>query len=369
MMKIPFEIAKIFPQKKKVIGLDIGCSSIKLAEFVRRDGKLTLVNLKLKEIDLQKDRKSEQVAAIQDLFQDVDTKEVKINVVINCPRSCTRILTIPFMPKSEILEALKWEMKNFISFSIEEAALDYAVLEEVSEGGIKKLKLAVACSPQETVKSFLDLLNQAGIRPHLFTQPGFALKNILGNLTATENQTLAVLDIGCNFSELFIFKNRELAFSRRLPVAGSNFTQDMSQVLVSDLGKIQLTQEEAEEIKKKYGVPDANIPEVLEGKLTCAQLLSFLRPNLERLVADIERSFVFYREKEHGQEVEKIIFLGGGSELKGLVQNLSEELDTPAELGNPLKNLVSSESVLFKEKKDSAHRFAHAIGVAFSAII
>ena len=63
---------------------------------------------------------------------------------------------------------------------------------------------------------------------------------------------MAIVDIGYNFAELFVFQNKELAFVRKLPVAGQNFTEDMSQVLVSDLGKTQLNLEEAERVKKEY---------------------------------------------------------------------------------------------------------------------
>ena len=366
MIKIPVQISKLLPKKDKFIGLDIGSSTIKLAQFIRQDGKLTLMKLKLHQSNLQKDIPKGQLDALKDLFKDIDTREVRINLVINCARSCTRILTIPYMPKSEIPEALKWEMKKFISFSIDEAALDYEILQEVAEGGVKKLKVAVACSPQETINKYLDLLNQAGIQPSLFTQPGFALKNIITSLVSEENKTIAVLDIGYSFSELFIFQAKVLAFSRKLPVAGRDFTQAMTQVLVSELGKLQLSLQEAEEIKKKYGIPDVSASGVLEGKITSAQIISLLRPNLEKLVEDIERSFDFYHEKEQGVNVERLILLGGGSNLKNLAKNLAQELDIPVELGNPLRGLSLKEPSLLKEKSESAHRFAQAIGSSFN---
>ena len=366
MIKIPLQISKFLPKKDKFIGLDIGNSSIKLAQFIPQEGKLTLLRLELQEIDLQKDVQKAQLDVLKDLFQEIDTKQARINVVINCSQSCTKILTIPYMPKSEIPQALKWEMKKFISFSIDEAALDYEILQEVAEGGVKKLKVAVACSPQETINKYLDLLNQAGIQPSLFTQPGFALKNIITSLVSEENKTIAVLDIGYSFSELFIFQAKVLAFSRKLPVAGRDFTQAMTQVLVSELGKLRLSLQEAEEIKKKYGIPDASAFGVLEGKLTGVQLHSLLRPNLEKLAEEIDRSFDFYREKEQGARLERLILLGGGSNLKGLAKSLAENLDIPVELGNPLTGLLSSESSLLKDNLNCAHRFAQAIGSSFS---
>jgi type IV pilus assembly protein PilM len=366
MIKIPVQISKFFPKKERFIGLDMGRSSIKLAEFAQQAGKLSLRRLKLQEIDLQKDAQPAQLDALKDLFAGIDTKEAKINVVVNSARSTTRILTIPYMPKSEIPHALQWEMKKFISFSVDEAVLDYEILQEVLQGGVKKLKVAIACSPQKTINEYLGLLNQAGIQPDLFTQPGFALKNIIATLIPKKNQTIAVLDIGCTFSELFIFQGKELAFSRKMPVAGQNFTQGMSQALVSDLGKTQLSPQEAEGIKRKYGIPDSGSSGLLEGKITSNQLLSLLRPNLEKLATELERSFDFYREKEHGSRVEGLILLGGGSNLKNLAKILAESLNIPVELGSPLTGLHLSGPSLLKDTAEAGHRFASGLGAALS---
>jgi type IV pilus assembly protein PilM len=183
MSKTAFEISKLLPKKNRLIGLDMGSCSIKLAELAYQRGELVLVKLKQQEIHSCKSKKDGQVDALKTLFRDINTHNVKINVVTNCSQSYTKISVIPFMPKSEILQALKWEMRTSMSFSIDQAVLDYEILQEIAEGGVKKLKVAVACCPQETVNRYLDLLSQAGIGPSLFTQHGFALRNVISNCT------------------------------------------------------------------------------------------------------------------------------------------------------------------------------------------
>ena len=367
MAKVPVQISRFLPRKDRFIGLDIGSSSIKLAELAHQQGKLVLLKLKLQKIDSREDNQDSQLDALKILFRDIKTKDAKINVVINCSQSCTKIPVIPFMPKSEILQALKWEMKNYMSFPIDQAVMDYEILQEIAEGGVKKLKVAVACCPQETVNRYLDLLSVAGIRPSIFTQHSFALKNVVINLCPKENETVAFLDIGYNFSELLIFQDKELVFSRKLPVAGQDFTQEMTQALVSDRGKTELTLEEAESIKKKYGIYSSNESEILEGKIACTQLISLLRPNLEKLVTEIERSFAFYREKEQGAPVELLLLLGGGGNLKNLTKNLSESLRIPVQLGNPLVAFPSSGPPLLSDEPETVNRFASALGAALAS--
>jgi len=367
MAKIPVQISGFLPRKDRFIGLDIGSCSVKLAELARQQGKLVLLELKQQEIDSSEDNQDSQLDALRNLFRDVNTKDAKINVVINCSQSCTKISVIPFMPKSEIVAALKWEMKNFISFPIEQAVIDYEILEGVAEGGVKKLKVAVACCPQETVDRYLDLLSAAGIRPSLFTQHSFVSKNVINSLCPKEKRAVALLDIGYTFSELAIFQDRELVFSRKLPVAGQDFTQEMTQALVSDRGKTELTLEEAESIKKEYGICRSNKSKVLEAKIACAQLISLLRPNLEKLVTEIERSFTFYREKEQGAPVELLLLLGGGGNLKNLTKKLSKNLHIPVQLGNPLVAFPLSGPSLLGDEPETANRFASALGAALAS--
>ena len=371
MAKIPVQISKFLPRKDRFIGLDIGSSSIKLAELVHQQGKLVPLKLKLQEIDSREDNQDSQLDELKNLFRDINTKEAKINVVINCSQSCTKISVIPFMPKSEILPALKWEMRNYISFSIDQAVLDYEILREIAEGGVKKLKVAVACCPQETVNRYLDLLSRAGIKPSLFTQHSFALKNVINSLCSKENETVAFLDIGYTFSELVIFQDRELVFSRKLPVAGQDFTQEMIQALVSDRGKTELTLEEAESIKKKYGILSSDDSKIIEDKITSAHLISLLRPNLEKLATEIKRSFAYYREKEQGAPVELLLLLGGGGNLKNLTKNLSESLRIPVQLGNPLLAFplsapAGNKQGLFNDEPETVNRFASALGAALA---
>jgi type IV pilus assembly protein PilM len=271
------------------------------------------------------------------------------------------------MPKSEILQALKWEMRNFLSFPIDQAAIDYEILHEITEGGVKKFKVIVACCPQSTVEKYIDLLKLAGIKPTLFTQHGFALKNIIPNLCPNEVKAIALLDIGYSSSELSIFQDKELVFSRKLPVAGQDFTQGMLQPLVSDHVKTELTLEEAEGIKRKYGIIESETFEMLEGKISNEQLLPLLRPNIEKLATAIQRSFVYYRQKEQGVPVELLLLLGGGGSLKNLAKMLSETLHIPVQQGNPVAAFPSNELALLSDEPEKANRFASTLGAALAS--
>jgi len=149
-----------------------------------------------------------------------------------------------------------------------------------------------------------------------------------------------------------------------LPVADQNFTQEMTQSLTSDFGKTELTLEEAETIKKKYGLIRSGNSEILDGKISSAHIVALLRPNLEKLVTEIERSFAFYREKEQSSAVESLVLLGGGSNLKNLAENLNENMGIPVQIGNPVAAFALGESSLRDDELETTNRFASALGAA-----
>lgn len=366
MAAIPVQIPGFFLRKARLIGLDVGSSSIKLVEIAHQQGKPSLLRLGLQEVEPGKGNQNGQLEALKHVLKDINIKGARVSIVINCPQSCTKISVIPFMPKSEIMHALKWEMKNFISFPIDEAVLDYCILQEIHEAGVKKLKVAVACCPRETVDRYLGLLRSIGIKPSLFTQHAFALKNVAAAILP-DNKTAAFLDMGHCITELIILRGNEIAFSRRLPAAGRDLTEEMTQTLVSDHGTMTLTCEEAERIKREYGLLSSDCCGMLEDRISSAQLIALQRPSMEKLVTEVERSFAFYREKEHGDVVESLFLLGGGCSLKNLAENLAESLRIPVSLGNPLAAFPLSSSSLSNDETENAYCFASALGAALAS--
>ncbi len=59
--------------------------------------------------------------------------------------------------------------------------------------------------------------------------------------------------------------------------------------------------------------------------------------------------------------------LGGGSNLKNLTKNLSENLHIPVQLGNPAAAFPLSEPSLLNNEPETVNRFASALGVALAS--
>jgi len=354
-----------FGGERSVIGVDVGASSVKVVQMADVNGELTLIKSALVNIGGVPGNDEEVLASLKTALVGFETKGAKVIAVVNCPQTCTRKIVTPNMPKKELTEAIKWEAKNAIPFSIDEALMGFDILGEVVENGVKKMIVAVAATPKETVDRLLSLFSKANIEISTMIPMSVSLQNLIAASQEKKGMNIAIVDIGASITELNIYQKGRLAFSRKLPIAGGDITRAMTSTLMSSEGKVELTFEEAEKIKKEKGIPVGEDTESIDGKILPSQILSLVRPCVEQLANEIERSFDFFREESHGGKVDKIVLFGGGAELKGLTKSLFDELEIEIVIGNSFEDVKVSSAT---DKKDDgeASRFDLAVGAVLS---
>jgi cell division ATPase FtsA len=174
-----------------------------------------------------------------------------------------------------------------------------------------------------------------------------------------------LVDVGEVDTELVICKGKDIAFSRKIPVTGKDFTRSMTEALISDLGRTELSAGEAEDIKRKVGIPAEGELKTIDGKITTAQVLSMLRTPAEQLAAEISRSFDYIREEVSGVSVDKLVLFGGGASLGGLLKFISTELGMNAVLGDSLEGLALEPHAVIDRGKVS-YSLELAVGAALA---
>ncbi|MBI3618239.1 MAG: type IV pilus assembly protein PilM [Candidatus Omnitrophica bacterium] len=353
-------------QPSMIIGVDIGTTSVKVVQMSYQDGQWAL--LKIAHVHIQPDGNDSKPAILQvlkDSLAGMDLDGSRIVCVANCPQTCVRTMTAPPMPSQELAEAIRWEARNYVSFPLEEAILDYEITGETIEKGVKKLNITVAASPRETIDRLLSFFSELGIKVSGIIPIFAALQNVVhrSQMKSASSETLAVIECGASITELNIYRNARLAFSRKLSTAGKNITESLMTTLVSDHGKLQLNFQQAEEIKQKYGMIESKTDQWIEEKISTSQILSLIRPKLEQLVSDIESSLDFYREESRGGTVNRILLFGGGSSLLGLAPFLSQQLGIQVEVGHPLEWIKAPSDVHIQDPSMTG-LFGMAIGAA-----
>ena len=356
-----------FFKKDFIIGLDIGTSSIKIAQFIKGQGGLRLLRADLKEIASspsapRNDGQKKIVSTLKDLFKGINVKKSTVIASINCPMTAIKKAVVPHMPKAELRRAIALEAKSYFPFPVSGALLDFEIIGDVEEKGVKKYEIMVTTSPRETVDKYLSILNEAGIKPASLIPCTYALQN----LHAGEGRVNCFVDIGERYTESVIFKGRELVFSRKIPVAGGDFTKAMTGVLVSDKGRIELSLEEAEKIKREVGIPQQGEPGMIDDKISTVQILSMQRPLLEQLAKEIDRCLDYYRDSAEGGKIDSVVLFGGGAMLRGLPEFLSAELEMEVKVGNSLDGIEIKSGAMSEAVSRQAASLSSAVGAALS---
>jgi len=130
---------------------------------VGKDG-LHLVKADLKELGPSDDpaRREEEVAgAIRFLLRGINLKKSTIIANTNCPHTAIKKIVVPYMPKPELREALKLQAKNYFPFPIDKSLLDFEIMGDIVEKGVRKYDLVIGTCPINTVDSYLSLLKKA----------------------------------------------------------------------------------------------------------------------------------------------------------------------------------------------------------------
>lgn len=306
--------------------LEVGNYSLKLAEVMHHEeGKRELLGYWVKEISLKEgwtetEKQKELRQYAKAFLKETPLSSRKIHLGFAGNFFYVRRLTVPDMPKEELPQALRWAARSQLPFNAESAPFAFEVL-EVKE---KKQETLIVAAEEDFLLQWGATIQEAGFQVASMNSSTLALLGWMreGGLPVEENPT-ALVDIGGRTSSLFILTNGKVSFIRDLDIGGRTIIQSLTQAIATQEGELKLEEQEAERLKRLYGFPIQG--QLSAEKLTASQMVSLMRPVLERLANEIRRSFEFYREG-FGGDVQKVYLAGGSSQLKNLTTFLSEKM-------------------------------------------
>ncbi len=358
----------------ETIGLDIGSHSIKLVGLKMTSKGPFLTCVGIKEIPPGKDKEDVNTVSeiLRTLVSEVGLKTKKVSLTVSGSGVNIQRIIVPDMPKAELKEAVRWEIKGQLPFPVETAQIDFHILGEVIEDKVKKLDLMVVACPNHLIEQTLSIVRGAGLQPIHLDVVAFALWNALLNWDRfKKEETVALIDIGAEKTGIHFFKDGILQFSREVTPAGADITRAIMEGLGTE-EESDLLYERAERIKPEVGIPSETQPEKTEvlrqtqdESINLSKITFHVRPVLERMTAEIGRSLDYYKNQFNVDRIDRVLLTGGGAHLKNFSSYLGNELRLPVEHFSPLREM------LFDSKKIDAQildqmgsRFTVAAGVA-----
>ena len=341
---------KLLPQEDNYFGLDLGSSSIKIAQLRELHGSPSLVtygdievasNLLSSDSEIDQNRVSE---LIKQLAQDAKVTTKNVVASLSASQSYTAIIRTPKLSHNELAESIKFQADKVIPMAMDQVKLDWAVVGEVPE--TDEVDVLLVAAPNNTANKYLNIIQKAGLELlALEINPIAQSRSLIG--PADKPKCIIIVDIGSIASDIAILSNTVPQLVRSVAIGSKALNRVVSQNLGIDAGQ-------ADQFIKKFGMDQTKI----EG-----QVFKTLKPVVDHLVEEINKSITFFQEKNPTQRVEKIILTGGTTALPGLPLYLANATGLTIEVGNPWQN-ISYPKELESSLAGLSLSYATAIGLA-----
>ncbi|MFH1360211.1 MAG: pilus assembly protein PilM [Candidatus Omnitrophota bacterium] len=270
-----------------------------------------------------------------------------------------KYLTLPVVPRSEILEAAKWQLKDEIPFDLESALVDWQIVkEETDQEGAKKNGIIFIIVKKEIVDRYLSLATQCRLKCFAVTSGSFHYAQLLKDLSRKPGIS-AILDIDDQDSTLNIYVNHQLSFVRKLPFSWEKLMRSLTQTLVTAEGKVGLSLEEAQEIIRDCGIVQ-NETQPIKNNIQSTHIISLMRPLLENLLREIKLSVGYFTSTFNSSMPSQLYISGGAMRLKHLDEFLHAELKMNV-AWLPLPTFLDRKLSADDPKRDDYDQIIHAL--------
>jgi len=319
----------LFAGKKKIAGLDIGSSSLKLTEIIENSEGYTLNNYSqvplprgviadghLVQPGVLIDRLKHLVKQSRCQTKNVVTSLSGYSVIV-------KKIGFPSMDEASLRDLISDEVEKYLPFGdMKEVNFDFQILggSDVNPGQMDVLLVA---SKKEVIESYVGAVRKAGLEVAIVDVDSFALETMYEeNYDFALDDVVVLVNIGASMTNINVLKAGGSIFTRDFSMGGYTVTENLQE-------KLKVSFEEAERVKlgaaKGNGQPD-NLQEDLT---SCA----------EPLLLEVERSVDYFKSTYPGKYIKQVLLCGGGAKLAGLDRALTERLNIDAEIVNPFKKI------------------------------
>ncbi len=316
------------------VGLDIGSSSIKILEIAgtaQGPAVQVAVNQEFARPLDPKGSMPEETLVLQSLVDVWHKNKLKgkdVRLVISDPGIYLRHVTIPVVEHNELSKAVKWQIEKFVPFPIDDASVDYQVIENDSKADKTQMAVIVVAVERKIIDKYLRLLKALKIVPSLIDIAPFSIaKAVMKMYGLTSKETILIVDIGFKTTSMVIVQGKNLLMVRSIETAGDQFTR----VISESCGVDRAT---AEKVKREYMLSADNINPPASEKVASA-----IVGLCGELVKEIERSFAYCERESLVEGIDKIVLCGGGANLNGLDKFISRQLGLPVEVADISKHV------------------------------
>lgn len=309
----------MFFKSKKVLGLDIGTSTIKIAELNVSKNGIELVSFGFSPTPLgavnggEIHNATSIAVAINGLINEMRSKRKSICAGLWGNSVIVKKISIPRIDPKLVADQLRWEAEQYIPFEVKDVSLAHHVIN--SNGAGDTMEVLLIAAQNEIIQQFQKTVGETKLELAILDVSGFALANTYEmNYGKKMGETVALLNIGAGNTNFVVVHDGEIVFSRDMPVGGANYTNEIQR----ELG---ISASEAESLKLS-AVQQAEVPEEIHRVISSSN---------EAMTDEVRNGFEFFAASNSGLTINKCFFSGGGSAMPGLMDRVAQIANIPVQ--------------------------------------
>lgn len=313
---------------RSAIGLDIGSFAVRAVE-VAFGATPTLNRFRQVALPPGAVRNGEIVdveavgASIRRLWAGSGFRSRDVVIGVANQRVIVRQAELPAMTDEELQSALRFEAQELIPIPVEEAVLDFQILEQItSPEGDAQVRILLAAAQQDMIRTEVAAVERAGLSPAVVDLVPFALIRALADLDTPGAE--AIVCVGGGVTNVVVHVAGVPRFVRVLLVGGDEITEAIASHLNIDI-------DSAEDLKRRAGAGDPDP--------ASADAARLIEQGVGPLIEEIRGSLDFYRAQPDAEPITRLILTGGGSALAGMADRLQSSTGAPVEMARPLDRI------------------------------
>ncbi len=345
-------------KENKILAVDIGGGSLKMAEFVFPDGggiQLTgFLFRNVGKLDGESDCECFE-RNYQEMLLEGGFTATKVRLLLSAYNSFQRLSKLPPMLGSSaaVARLIEFEASQAVPYSMDEVEWGYQLLHhrweemrsvEQEDGSFadiavenEEYEALFVAMKSEDVVCYTDVIENSGKTLLSVELAPLALFNAAVVSQIRGDESVLLLDIGARSSSLMIADRRRI-FMRNIPIGGDTLTGQISR-------EFGVSDKEAEEFKLRHGFvalggaydePDSEL---------AATISKLARNTMTRVHGEISRSISVWRAQHGGNAPVRMLLAGGGSTMQYTTDFFQEKLRMPVEYLNTFGLISISENI------------------------
>lgn len=315
----------LLSQETNYFGLDIGTTAIRLVQLKQSGSKPVLVTYGdvkvpagLTTSDAAGDR--DKIAEfIKQLMR--DTRVGTHNVVAGLPSASVfaSVVTMPKLSHAELSKAIRYQADQYIPMPLDEVKIDWTLLGPGASDA--EVEILLVAAPINSTNKYLEILEKAGLEIVALEANATAVARALVPIS---DMAVIILDMASLTSDLTVVYKNSPRLIRSIPIGALTFVKSVAQ-------NLSLEEAQAEQFTYRFGLTQTK----LEGQVAKA-----IKPGLDQLIGEIQKSMKFFGERYQSIKLEKLIITGNGVSLPELPTYLANATGLPVEVGNAWINVA-----------------------------